>query len=145
MSEEKLAAALNQMSEFTLDRLEAIAKARNAPIERRVAAILTVVAFSGLPIATATTEMICSLNDPEWEHVGEKNPTDTHVGRLIVSMVHSHPQETRTVAEKLAAKLIRLADDSSAISDEAMDFILRCLTGQDGGWWIDWIREHRTR
>jgi len=143
MSEEKLAAALNQMSDRTADQLEAVVKARNAPLDRRIAAILMLVSCSPIPISTATTELICTLTDPDWDHIGEKEPTDTHLGRIIASLIQTWPREPQNVAEQIAARLFRLAETTSAISDEHLDFVLRAATGQDGTWWIDWIRGHR--
>jgi hypothetical protein len=144
MDAEKLVDAINEMGDCTAEQILARAKARKS-VESRLAAVIWSVAGSQLPVATAALEIIMDLTMPNWEtDIGD--PLATPVGKYIVNLARTPPNKRKELDEtehRTATRLLELAEDPAAITDDVTDQILRMSTGKDMSWWLNWIRRNR--
>lgn len=131
--------------------LDVIVASSNASQERRIAAVLWMVALSGKPIAQSVLELIMSLTEPQWDK-SITDPFDVEMGRTIVDMVNKETIELRDIAadnsatngQRGAARLILLALADDVEKLDSFNIILKVTTGRDTRWWYEWIRNQRS-
>ena len=146
MNDKALAISLNELYESTADMLDVVVKSQNAALERRVAAVLCIVARSSLSTGGAVLELMADLSDSAG-CTDAGDPIQTPLGECIVRWAKEPPgllnMKRVSVGDLMAIRLTMFSGDAEAVVDEELSRRVRIMTGQGAYWWIEWIRENR--